>query len=75
MRLNLRTDPLNHANWELHQGHRQSTDRLREQTKFGQLKARVHQRLHRPKWHTTNQLKCRVVRTPMALQPDRENPC
>lgn len=40
------------------------TDRLREQTKSGQLKAQVHQRLHRPKWHTMKQLKCRVVRPP-----------
>lgn len=40
------------------------TDRLREQTKSGQLKAQVHQRLHRPKWHTTEQLKCRGVRPP-----------
>lgn len=38
------------------------TDRLREQTRSGQLKAPVHRRLHRPKWHTMKQLKHRVVR-------------
>lgn len=38
------------------------TDRLREQTRPGQLKAPVHQRLHRPTWHTMKQLKHRVVR-------------
>lgn len=40
------------------------TDRRREQIKSGQLKAQVHQRLHRPKWHTMKQSKRRVVRSP-----------
>lgn len=44
-------------------------DRLREQTKFGQLKARVDPRLHCPKWHTTKRLKCRGVRLPRRSSP------